>query len=109
MAIITQWTDKDSIEYEEALLVDKMVDKILTNSQNQFKELEIKYGPFITKSKPFTGFTVGNSINSSNLLKHLCKWRWFKMAPELLNDKQGMSKVETGIEDLKIGFIHQWK
>ena len=104
IAIITQWTDKDSIEYEkEALLVDKMVDKILTNSQNQFKELEIKYGPFSTKSKPFyREFAVGSSINSSNLLKHplVIGDGSSSRPPELLNDKTGnVEKVESGLYD----------
>ena len=110
IAIITQWTDKDSIEYEkEALLVDRMVDKILTNSQNQFKELEIKYGPFNTKSKPFfREFAVGNSINRSNLLKHpLVSGDGTKIRPpELLDDKTGnVEKVESGFENLKIGLF----
>ena len=108
IAVITQWTDKNSIEYEqEATSVDELIDEILTTAQEKLKVLEDTFGPFNKKTKPFfREFAVGDSINNSGLLNHnLIKGDGSNSRPpELLNDKTGdVSKVETGIEDLKIG------
>ena len=53
IAVITQWTDKNSIEYEqEATSVDELIDEILTTAQEKLKVLEDTFGPFNKKTKP---------------------------------------------------------
>jgi hypothetical protein len=110
IAIITQWSDRDPIEYEkEAIVVDKILDKILTNAQNIFIELEKIYGPFNLKSSAFyREYSVGKSLNESKLLEDpLIKGSGTKdRPPELLNDKTGKVKdVESGFADSKIGLF----